>query len=113
MDNIIKPSVLSEIEQKQKILNKQITTIYLIVTSLLNIKQNKIFICPNKTLTPNGVDFKGFELDKKQYDELFNLKLNTWNEVEELAIKNKIPKRELFIPWQNVCYIENLTYKQK
>jgi hypothetical protein len=113
MDEIIKPSILSEVDQKQKNLNKQIFTVYLIVTNNILTKETKKFVCSSKTLTPHGVDFKGFELNKKQYEELLNTKLNTWNEVEEIALKNNILKKELFIPWQNVCYIENLMYKQK
>lgn len=112
MEDIFKTSALAEIEQKQKLSNKTIYTCYLIVTNNILTKETKKFICSSKNLTPTGVEFKGFELDKKQYD-LLNNKYNTWNEVEEIAIQNKIPKRELFIPWQHVCYIENIMYKQK
>ncbi len=55
-----------------------------------------------------GVEFKGFEVDKKIIGQI-----KTWTEALKYAQSKEIEMISLFIPWHRVVKVQNLSYRPK
>jgi len=104
--NPFNTTALKDADIKNAASNKQVLSMYLIVSSAKN--KPKYHLCATKVSNNYGVDFKGFEVKECNVDMFSN-----WNEFEEYAKKEGLVKVEIFIPWQNISYIQNVVYKQK
>lgn len=106
-NNPFNTTALRDADIKNALANKQTFSMFLIVSKGANNKP-KYHFCSINSRSTYGVDFKGFEIKECNVDMFSN-----WNEFEEYAKKEGLVKLELFIPWQNISYIQNVVYKQK
>lgn len=71
-------------------------------------KPVKYFFTSNCDKGSYGVEFKGFEIKKTEIGSI-----KTWIEALEMSQKKKLEIISLFVPWEKIVYIQNLSYKPK
>lgn len=93
-----------------KIGNSTNTPIYLIVVSDPSLKNKVRKFHSTKIEKLNfTLEFRGFETTNLDN----NIKISNSEELLKLTKEAQIPIEEIYVPWQNVVLVKNLSYKLK
>lgn len=104
----IKASALTEVDKKLADPNANKHLHLIVAEDPFHKIKEKHFFTYTVDKSNFGVEFKGFEIDKKIIGQI-----KTWTEALKHAEVKKIEMISLFIPWHRVVKVQNLSYRPK
>jgi hypothetical protein len=104
----IKASALSEVDKKLSDPNANKHLHLISIEDPYHKTKERSFFTYNLDKSNFGLEFKGFEIDKKAIGQV-----KTWTEALKYAESKKIEMISLFIPWHRVVKVQNLSYRPK
>ena len=104
----IKASALSEVDKKLLDANANKHLHLIVMEDPFTKTKERTFFTYTVDKGTFGVEFKGFEVDKKIIGQI-----KTWTEALKHAQLKEIEMISLFIPWHRVVKVQNLSYRPK